>query len=244
MKLSDTINNTTFFYVYSKNFKWFNPLDTEQFKGHPIPGNIYRASYNKDTRSYRLFVDTEPPMLIVLPSLKPVKEGYSGELIRITPFNIIDLRLKKEQLVQLNGWIKQDNEDIKRDLNMVPAKITKPDPTTLDENEAAEIKDFAEATSELYRIHSPMFNAIHEMIHYILDVPPGDSIDEMSLSMSEQFGAGLNVGKAFAALGRYVNDEPEVNLDGEDLLEAIYYLLYELSRRQTYTGEDPPTAPL
>jgi len=243
MKLSDNETNTIFFYVYSKNFRWLNPYDAEQFKGHPLNGNVYRASYNKDTKSYRVFVDTEPPMLIVIPSLKAVKEGYEGELIKITPRNIIDLKLPVDQLDKMKEWLELNNIDLKKELNfkLEPIKGAKGDKKDLNlriSKEEKEVTDFVLCASELYKLNYPIFAAIHEIMESINGTPPGESIDEMNLMMSPQFGAGLNVGRAFAALAIYISEDDEVNLNSAELNYAIYNLLNELARHQSCRIEE------
>jgi hypothetical protein len=104
--------------------------------------------------------------------------------------------------------------------------------------EEIEIAEFLVCISELYKTQYGVFDALHDFVHYANERAPSDSIDEMNLSLSSAHGAGLNVGKAFASLAAYISDDDEIAFNGEDLMEAIYNLMNEQTRRKQFESEE------
>jgi hypothetical protein len=210
-------------YVYAKDFEWINPIDVEKFNGHPFNTKVYRVYYNKRDRNYELYLDDDRNTIIVIPSLKAVPDGYTGELVKITRENIVDLKLPQEELDRLYEWLSEKREVIKI-----------PDTPVILGNEEAELTSFMVNVAELYKTQYTIFDALHTFIEYANNRAPFESMDELNLSLSKDYGAGLNVGRAFACLAQYVSDDPRVAECEEDLLEAIYNLINEQARRETH----------
>jgi len=231
MQLSDTIENTDFLYLYVKKFKWTDAYTTELLQGHPIEKRVYRGSYNKDTKTYRIFYTSSADnklSAIALSSLVTT-EWYTSEIVDISRHTILSLDLTEGDLEQLIQWQKKDNADIKSE--MIPPPSTLPSLRQETTNSILDVAEFISCASELYTQQPATFDAVHEIIHMLNDsIGEGDSIDSIGVSLSISHGAGYNIGKALDHLGVYMSDDRRNNLMEEDLDAAILNLINEKIR--------------
>lgn len=245
--LSDNPSNTTLMYVYVRRFKWFNGVDNEQLEGHPIEKKLYRAAYNNDTKSYRIYYKSNvnnKDTCIVIPSLASVPDGYDSDIVQVTLENILELDMPEACLNDFIKWAESKNEDLKRVAGLekkqeppsfLPVVISEPIQNMFsDMTREEEIEEFIMCASKTHDMFPALFDAIHDLIHYINQTNEGDSLDSMTISLSQTHGAGYNVGKALDSLSTYMSDDRRVNLHHEDLLKAIYNLLNEQSRLKAH----------
>ena len=243
MKLSDTAKNTQFLYLYIKDFKWENVIDTEKFHGHPKSKRVYRAALNSDTNGYRLFYkpeDSKNHVAIIIHHLMGYEGGYTSDIVELTKQNILDLEITESDLDSLIEWQGNSNADLKKMYG-----FDKPAPQTIqilgiDEiremvnrtDEQEKITEFINSSSELHDIDGLTFDSIHMIIDHLLESQPEDSsFDAINITTSKEHGAGHNVGKALNLLSVYLSENQRVSLDVDDLLGAINHLITELNRR-------------
>jgi hypothetical protein len=247
IKLSDNPSNTRLMYVYVKSFKWYDGYENEKLEGHPIERRVYRAAYNSDTKTYRIFYTSsvnKQETRVVISSLKSVEGGYEADIVEITLENLLDLDFSEHDLSMISTWEEIGNEDLKKTMGFTPTEPVPVSflPSVISEkgNESEKMKDMTAFFNDALETHnmSPvMFDAIHNVIKYINQYAESESLDSMSISMSSTHGSGYNVGKALDSLAVYMSEDRRVNLSEDDLINAIYNLLTEESRFIIHGGE-------
>ena len=250
--LIDTPQNTKIVYLWINKFAWSNDMDKEQSVGHPKPKHLYRGVYNKDTETYR-FVYKMGDIFqgTFLKSLTSDDEtaGYTSDIVELSLSNILDSNLSEKDLKMLLEWIDTDNKDLKEKLWAAPKRVNldfidmgtdiatffadtikKSDP---------EFTDFIAVGSSLREINPSMFEAVHNIISYLIEdeyteVEDDSSISPRWISMDVKLGAGANLYGAIQKLARYGSVNTRVSRSKEDLLGAIKDLLVEQQRRNLH----------
>jgi len=237
LTLTDTIENTTFQFLYVRDFAWNSPIDNERNVGHPKKGRTYRGIYNKDTKTFRLFYEVNKEITgVYLPKLVGVDvdeiESYNSDIVALTKHNILECDITPEDLDLLVGWIKDKNEELKRITNLKKEeKTAQPSPQG---NMAAvmaqrENADFLESCKAFARLkqHDPLiFDGIDNLIDFYEHNEPTSGW----IGTSRVLGPGKNIGDAITHLEVYGGDDRRNNLSKIDLFIAIRFLITELMR--------------
>jgi hypothetical protein len=234
MILTDNSTNTEFLYVYVSSFKWENPFDHESKGGHPMPGKVYRAVKNKDAGTYRLFVSsTTPPMLLVFTGLEEAIEGaYTSNIKPITIQNLLDFDISDGDLDSLLDWLKTGNSELKKVLNFRPPLIlSEPvNQPAMIQKPNDEVEDFIRCAQQLHELNPNLLDSLHNYIHFAIEEEEnfeGGPLDTTFLTLSKDHGTGANIVQAVQKLSRYASSNRKENLDEADLFGAITNLLNE-----------------
>ena len=102
-----------------------------------------------------------------------------------------------------------------------------------------EFTDFIAASSSFREINPSMFEAVHNIITYLVEdeyteVEDDSSISPHWITMDAKLGAGANLHGAIQKLARYGSVNTRVSRSKEDLLGAIKDLLVEQQRRNLH----------
>lgn len=240
LTLTDTVENTTFQFLYVRHFAWNFPTDNERNVGHPKKGRLYRGIYNTDTKTYRLFYEIGDettgiyiPKLVETNSDIEIGNTYTSDIVVLTRKNILDCDITPEDLDALVGWIQSKNEYLKKITNLEPKKTENPQPTP-QQNMATmmaqrENQEFMELCKTLAKLktHDPiLYDGIDNLIDFFVNNEPTGGW----IGTSKVLGPGKNVGDAITHLEVYGGDDRRRNLARLDLLIAIRFLVTELMR--------------
>lgn len=226
--LNDTIESTVLGYVFVHSFKWKEVLKAEETGGNPLPGEVYRYGYNKNTGQYRIIFEHKGMSAVLLPRLVVDEESEADHFCRIsviTKSNILDLALPERELDTLISYIEDEHKTIKKVLNMENKTVAPFEPED-------DVKYAIRTLLELRSADGALFDAIVYVTAHTLEVheETSESYAEISLTL----GAGHNIGRAIDHLHSYGSDNTRHNLQEEDLMEAIRNLIVEFKRRQIH----------
>ena len=234
MQLSDNSENSKVVVLYVKDFKWLDQYTAEHFGGHLKNKRVYRAIYNKDIDSYRVLYTIEGRHNAVnLPSLI-TKSGamYTSNIVLIDKQNIVDFDISEEDLDQIIKW--DDHKDLKKIID--ERRVVSQDqqePEFIQELfkmvKQDELKEYMERSRELFQINPIMHDVLLDVITYLTG-HTDMSIESLNLTMDDNFGPGINIGKTYEALGRYTSENKRVNFNPDDLLDGMEGLLTEYTR--------------
>lgn len=233
MQLSDSSETSKVVLLYVKDFKWTDQYLTEQFAGHLRLKRVYRAIYNKPTESYRvIYLYDRSSQAINLPSLvkKTEEMNYTSDIIEITSNNIVDYEICEEDLDQIIKW--GDHKDLNKIIS--EKRVTSPEPPNILQElfnlaKDDDMREYTERSKALFQINPILHDTMLDVIEH-LRRHTDTSIEVFNLSMDDNFGPGINIGKAYDALGRYTSEDKRTNFDPEDLLVAIENILVEYTR--------------
>lgn len=253
IKLSDTVDNTKIVYLYVKEFEWTFPEGKENNVGHPKKNKVYRAAYNSDTNSYRLFYEFDKKFTaLFLPTLTAVNNEtffdtptYTSEIVELSRHNVLEHLISEEDLDDWLKWIEEDNASIKQMMGLdnnqsqgkQPQIVTAQDVVrAVQKNqENQELTQFLSRLEHLREINPPLFEALTNLVEFLVGPPDGPELDTMVetdwIGFSKTLGAGKNLSDALKQLSRYGGESRRTNLMERDLFGAIRSLLAEQARR-------------
>jgi len=251
--VTDTPINTTFGYLYVKSFKWSSAHDNETHVGNPKAGRVYRAAFNKDTKTHRLFYDLSNQVTaLFLPHLVVAEKSdednffselnYTGEIIELKKSTILDCNISEEDLDELCKWIEEDNRSIKQLMGFEQPQFK---PVTGEEIVRAIqqniLRDedfivFVQEARTLKENNRVLFDAVGEFMWFVNEKSshPDEPIDGSWTEFSKTLGAGKNISKALDHISKYGGESVRTNLMQEDLFGAIRSLMLEQGRRQIH----------
>lgn len=245
MNLPDTPQNTSIVYLFVNSFEWMSAADKERNVGHLHSGAVYRALYNKDTKTYRVFYKDETGTLnaIYIPKLIMTEEEreseftYLSNIVEIRRNNVVELGLTIDHLNEILFWQDEKDKSVKQATELEQQKITPQDviEAVQQQQETVEFNALGKAIYDLRQSNQALYDALSEMVYFVIESESKVNkgvIDAGWMDFSKILGAGKNIGKAIQHLSVYGSDDRRTNLGQRDLLEAINALLLESTRRR------------
>lgn len=249
MQQIDTPENTVFKYLYCNSFTWLNPLENEQYGGHPKEKTIYRAWFNTETKSYRIVLN--PGIGTYFKNLKETDtfpQGYTCDFEEVTKYNILKFKIEESNLQDLLMWLQYDNADLKERLGFTsPPKIegvAQPHIIALVsgiEQEAMmqqqaqqyHLQGFMESGEELLNLNPIAFEKIWNLTDHVLEdmYKIEDTPIDADYLRHGPTGLSININEAYKCLHKYAGKDRRTNENPDDLYEAMAHILTELIRR-------------
>lgn len=243
-------------FLYVHKFNYFTKEDSDAMGGHPKVGRVYRGIKADGTDLVKIHVGAEnnPYKLegIVLKKLKGRSLGWDCDLEEITDENFFNLEISPSDIKKMSNWAEDDNSDIK---HFIDAPLERPQAKSVNDSEEYpeglvsmedeeddelidiehEIK-LADALNTVLRGDTDFHFAMIDTIFYLADTfgdkYAGADIDTKGMLYSEKYGKGFNMGNALKYISRYCTEDFEKSNNEKDLLKAIHYILFELTRRR------------
>jgi hypothetical protein len=229
--IKEKLEDISIQYYYSKDFRWIDPMLSEQFQGHPRPGQVYRAIVNDSTKNIKVIV-SENTAVVINDFLHGIH--YEGYLTPLTLENILELNLEEKELDRIIKWQERDHADLKRLYN--PQQTTGEHvvlqtlANAMNQQAGEEREDITRATNLLAALRitdSVGFELILELIDALGHESMSDE-PSRALATDPRFSTGINVSRAMNSLCRYIGDDKRTNYDREDLIEAFLGIVNEL----------------
>lgn len=228
--------------LYTNKFQYFYPEDKETMKGHPIEGRVYRAIKDTDTNHYLLHIGTENTESkmegIQLKKLEGKSLGWECDLEEITDKNLLDFDLTPEDAEKMIQWETKGHDDLNKFIN-------EPDEESGKEFDIEDIEDLVDLNHEMEiadalnktldydaEFHFTMTDLIKYLASTCDDKYGSSQLDTRGILYSETLGQGFNTGNAVKYIARYNTEGFEKSYNPKDLMKAIHYLLFELTRRK------------
>lgn len=216
-------------YVYIKNFTWLHPVEKELYAGHPIPGKVYRAIFNKNTGNWKLLIPNSNNALL-FNKLVNVNEGFESEMVELTAKNLLDFHIEESDLDEIIKWSKNKNSDVKGVYEEPLASLNRAMNNRNEEEEQASARAF-DTIMTLWHVNPIKFDIILSIADRLVEEECSSHEDPANfLSLHPTDGRGVNISKAIRALDTYVCDNRKINNDIEDLYDAVSGCVQEIER--------------
>jgi hypothetical protein len=244
---------------YIKSFDYHNDEAREQMQGHPAVGRCYRVI--KDDTGYRLHIgpennDLQFDGLHLGARLKAKKTYYSFEIEPVTPKNLLDLKLSKDELQQVSEWMDSDNADLWSKLHTEAERLSAEkafagiiaDALTARPEEDIEIvfktndlessKLLADSLNTISEKDPEAFLAILDSLVYIASTYADKYESKDFPNVSKQIitkgtvGGPINMWQCMKYAQRYMTEGYEKSHNIKDVFKIIHYALYEIQRRR------------
>ncbi len=226
-------------YLYINSFAYKQAKHGNAMGGHPVPGRIYRALYDKETTNYRLLLDEVPPSGmagLILKDLRGECGNWTADITKLDEDNLLTLEIESEDFEKLAKWkdaeaeldeIRLENvQDVERgDEGNISLHIEIPQ----SKNNDGHLRDILDdIKSKDPDVVSGLNTALFHINGYLH--AREDGLSEISRKViSDQFvGTGASIALAVDAIDDYINER-----NPGYLARAVYYLLLESSRNNS-----------
>lgn len=230
-------------YLYINSFAYKQAKHGKAMGGHPVPGRIYRALYDKETTQYRLLLDEMPPSGmagLILKDLSGECGNWTAEITKLDDENVLSLEIESEDFEKLARW-KETEEDIDplriEHVHQVEQGV---DGQIAMQIERPEVEDdhitisdtLGESLSILVKEDPELAKGLEAALQGIalyITTKTNNAPDlGRVLGNHPLQGSGVNMGLAVDAIDEYMNvGHP---FAAGSLSKAVYYLLVELAR--------------
>lgn len=227
---------------------------------HPKEGGIYRAVKRKDNEEigevYQIFFDNDNPednklnMGMFLPGLEVNNPIFKCKLREVTIEDILDLDVDDTVFKKLEQWGPDFSDGIE---DMVNAPIMNDEIPVQDLADAKSVDELANKIREaIDKAKSALLNGgtlikireqdknMAKSFDYLIDYIADTYDDKYDASLigtpakqlvyNKAYGKGVNIFNATKYLQRYMSEGYAKGDNPNDILKAIHYLLYELTR--------------
>jgi len=238
--------------IYVEEFK---NKKRPNYDNHPKPGHVYRAVKRKDTHQgkpiYQIFFDVPGDDLslgMFIPGLEANNQIFKYKMRVVDIEDVLDLDLPDETYRKMEKWGPNFADGISEAQLNIPVLQN-----TVEEAEPKELKELAQKLANaidnasrtisegkpMSRIQdeSPeMYKGLQFFAEYVADTF-NDKYEASLLGTPAQkliynkaYGKGVNVFNAVKYLQRYMSEGHEKSGNPTDVLKAMHYLTFEITR--------------
>lgn len=236
--INESIQDIEIQYFYTENFEWKDVMMSETYQGHPRKGQVYRAILNEYTKNTKVILSDKPAIALVINEVTP---DFTCKFVAVNPANLLDLDLPETELDRIIAWQEKDNKDLKKVIEPPSPQEQKALEPILAlaeymQNQSREerqaLKHAKDIMGNLFVTNSILYDIILSLAEIMTEHTVMMHTDPANLlALHPTHSTGVNLSQTYAALSRYTSSNRRINLNTDDLMDAITALLTEYESR-------------